>query len=41
MAPLGPTAFGVLLWGVILAVFCVFVYECYVVARELDWLGRL
>ena len=39
MAPMGPTAFAVLLWGGIVAVGLVFLYEVFVVAREFGWLG--
>lgn len=34
MAGIGPTLFGVLLWGGLIGVFLVFCYELYVVARE-------
>lgn len=34
MAVIGPTLFGVVLWGVIAAVACVFVYEVSVVLSE-------
>lgn len=33
---IGPTLFAALLWGAILAVAVVFVYELYVVGRELE-----
>jgi len=36
---LGPTAFGLVVWGTIAAVFAVFGYEIYAVAREYGWLG--
>jgi len=39
MAPLGQTTFAVLLWGSLLAVFGVFVFECYTLAREAGWVG--
>jgi len=35
MAVVGATAFGVILWGALLAVAAVFCYECYVVAVEI------
>ncbi|MFT4922652.1 MAG: hypothetical protein ACI8XM_001870 [Haloarculaceae archaeon] len=38
MAVIGSTLFALLLWGGILAVFGVFVFEAYTVARELGWL---
>jgi hypothetical protein len=34
MAVLGPTAFGVLLWGSLVGVFCVFVYEVYALLKR-------
>lgn len=34
MAPIGQTAFSILLWGALLAVFLVFCYELYVVWRD-------
>lgn len=34
MAPISQTAFSILLWGALLAVFLVFCYEVYVVRRD-------
>jgi hypothetical protein len=39
MAPMGPTAFAVLVWGGILGVALVFLYEVWVLAREVGWVG--
>jgi hypothetical protein len=36
MGALGPTAFGLLVWGSLVGVFCVFVYEVYAL---LGWPG--
>ena len=33
----GPTLFAALLWGALLAVAAVFVYELFAVGRELGW----
>ncbi|WP_340097966.1 hypothetical protein [Salinibaculum salinum] len=38
MAAIGPTLFGLLLWGGIVGVFLVFCYEVYIVVREAGWL---
>ena len=35
MAALGPTAFGILVWGVIALVLVILVYEVYVIVQEL------
>jgi hypothetical protein len=39
MAAIGPTLFGLLLWGSIGGVFLAFCYEVYVVVREAGWLS--
>lgn len=39
MAAIGPTLFGLLLWGGILGVLLVFCYEVYVIAREAGWVS--
>jgi hypothetical protein len=39
MAVIGSTAFAVLLWGTVLAVLAVFVYEVYAIGVEYGWLG--
>ena len=36
MAPIGQTAFSILLWGTLLAVFVVFCYEVYVLRRDVS-----
>ncbi len=41
MTVLGPTAFAVLLWGVILAVAVVFAYELYALAGEIGLAARV
>lgn len=33
-AAIGPTAFALLLWGAVLGVLVVFLYELYAVARD-------
>lgn len=38
MTALGQTVFAVLVWGSILAVAAVFVFEAAVIAREAGWL---
>lgn len=38
---MGSTAFAVLLWGTVLAVFLVFVYEVYAIADESGWIDRI
>jgi len=38
MAVLGPTLFAVLLWGALLGVAIVFVYELYAIADDAGWL---
>lgn len=38
MAAIGPTVFAALLWGAIVAVALVFLYEAYTVLREGGWL---
>jgi hypothetical protein len=40
MAVIGSTAFAVLLWGTVLAVLAVFVYEVYAIGVEYGWLER-
>lgn len=40
MSAVGPLAFGLLLWGSLLGVACVFCYEVYAVVRGTGWLGR-
>lgn len=40
MAMIGPTVFGLLLWGSLLATVVVFLYEVSVLLREFDTLGR-
>ena len=40
MAAIGPTAFAVLVWGSLLGVGLVFLYEVYAIADEFGWLGR-
>lgn len=40
MTVMGPTAFAVLLWGVLLVVSLVFVYEAYAIADEYGWIDR-
>lgn len=37
MTALGPTAFAVIVWGSILGIAAVFVFEAYVIAREAGW----
>lgn len=37
MTVIGPTVFAVILWGSILSVFLVFLYEVYAVAGEIGW----
>jgi hypothetical protein len=39
MAALGEVAFAVVLWGSMLGVLAVFLYEVYVLGREGGWLG--
>lgn len=39
MAAIGATAFAVLLWGALLAVFAVFCYEVYVLVRSAGLVG--
>jgi hypothetical protein len=39
MAPIGPTTFGVLLWGAIFAVAAIFAYQVYVLSRDYGLLG--
>ena len=38
MAVLGPTLFAVVLWGTLLGVAIVFVYEVYAIAADAGWL---
>lgn len=38
---MGSTTFAVLLWGTVLAVFVVFVYEVYAIADESGWIDRI
>jgi len=38
MAAIGPTAFAALLWGSIVGVAAVFLYELRAVARERGWI---
>lgn len=38
MAPLGPTAFEVILWGAIGGVALVFCYVVYAVLRDVGWI---
>lgn len=38
MAAIGPMAFALVLWGSLLGIALVFVYEVYVIAREAGWL---
>lgn len=40
MAAIGPTAFGVLVWGSLLGVFLVFVFEAYTLAGGAARFGR-
>ena len=37
MTPVGPAAFPVLVWGAVLGVFLVFLYEAYVLAGDAGW----
>jgi hypothetical protein len=41
VAVLSSTAFAVLLWGTVLAVFLVFVYEVYAIADDAGWIDRI
>lgn len=40
MGVIGSTTFAVLLWGTLLAVFGVFLYEAYAIGVEYGWIGR-
>lgn len=37
VATLGPAAFAVLFWGVIVVVLLIFAFEVYAVARDAGW----
>lgn len=37
MTPLGPTAFAVLVWLLVLLVLAVLVYEAYALAADAGW----
>ena len=37
MTPVGPAAFAALVWGTVLGVFLVFLYEAYVLAGDAGW----
>ena len=41
MAPISPTLFALLLWGAIVGVALVFVYEVYALASDAGFLERV